>query len=173
MFDREPDPEDVRERQAKRQQHQQNLSAASRGGQPMDEQYIDKMTDEDLSSETVSRLSNLLDRDFMLGNLQEAEVHEFRWLARVAVKEVAGYHPREDSIWQGTLRAAAKDDVAEAERPLDAADRAEIEQFVMGVIARATRGRDCWQQEMFNKTITASETREIGGDDDGGFMFNR
>jgi len=37
------------------------------------------------------------------------------------------------------------------------------------VIARATRGRGGWQQEMFNKTIQASETREVN-DDDGGFL---
>jgi len=40
----------------------------------------------------------------------------------------------------------------------------------MAVISRATRGKDGWQQEMFNKTIQASETREVGDDDGGGFL---
>jgi len=40
----------------------------------------------------------------------------------------------------------------------------------MGVIARATRGKDGWQQTMFNKTISASETRKVDDDDDGGFL---
>jgi len=70
---------------------------------------------------------------------------------------------------------------AEAERPMDRAysqklpalddvDKTIIEQFIMGVISRATRGKDGWQQEMFNKTITASETREVDDGDDGGFL---
>lgn len=171
MFDRRKSDDELREEQRRNQRHQSNLNAARTQNTGMSEQYIDKMTDESLSSGTVERLSNLLDEDFMLGNLQEAEVHEYRWLARVAVKEVEGYHPREGSIWTGAVRAAAKDDVNEARQPLTAADRAEVEQFVMGAIARATRGREGWQQEMFNKTITASETREIDSDgDDGGFL---
>lgn len=168
MLNSEPDPQEVQQRQARQRQHQQNLASA--GETPMSKQYIDKVTGEDLSSDTVERLSNLLDRDFMLGNLDDAETHEYRWLARVAVKEVTGHYPRQDSIWQGELRAAAKDDPTDGDEALDAADRAEIEQFVMGAIARATRGRDGWQQEMFNKTIQASETREIDDDDDGGFL---
>lgn len=168
MFNSDPDPEEVREQEQRQRQHEQNLASA--GETPMSKQYIDKVTGEDLSSETVERLSNLLDRDFMLGNLDDAETHEYRWLARVAVKEVTGHYPRQDSIWQGELRAAAKDDPTDGDEALDAADRAEIEQFVMGAIARATRGREGWQQEMFNKTIQASETREIDDDDDGGFI---
>jgi hypothetical protein len=170
IFNGRKSDDEIREEQRRNQQHQTNLSAAHANGDGMSEQYIDKMTSHSLAAGTVERLSNLLDEDFMLGNLQEAEVHEYRWLARVAVKEVEGYHPREGSIWQGAVRAAAKDDVNEARQPLSAADRAEVEQFVMGAIARATRGREGWQQEMFNKTITASETREIDSDDDGGFI---
>jgi len=139
MFNSDPDREELREQEQRQRQHQQNLAAA--GDTPMSKQYIDKVTGEDLSSDTVDRLSNLLDRDFMLGNLDDAETHEYRWLARVAVKEVTGHYPRQDSIWQGELRAAAKDDPTDGDEALDAAERAEIEQFVMGAIARATRGR--------------------------------
>jgi hypothetical protein len=60
------------------------------------------------------------------------------------------------------------DDKSQNLPPLDEVDKAVIEQFLMGVIARATRGKDGWQQEMFNKTITASERREVGEEDDGG-----
>jgi len=161
--------EELREEQRERQLHQMNLSATD-ADRPMDAAYIDKMTDHELQDGTVDMLSNLLDQDFLLGNLNEAEVHEYRWLARVMTLEIKSLHPSGDSVFQGDLRAVAFDDESESLEALSQRDLATVEQFIMGVIARATRGRDGWQQEMFNKTITASETRDVGDDDKGGFI---
>jgi hypothetical protein len=161
--------EEIREENREQQLHQMNLSAAD-ADRPMDTAYIEQMTDHDLQDPTVDMLSNLLDQDFLLGNLTEAEVHEYRWLARVMVLEIQSLHPSKDAIFQGKARAAAFDDKAQEINPLSEREKAVVEQFVMGVISRATRGRDGWQQEMFNKTITASETRDVGDDDSGGFL---
>jgi hypothetical protein len=161
--------DEIRKEAAERQMHQMNLSAAG-AEHPMDTAYIDKMTDHDLDDPTVDILANLLDQDFLLGNLAEAEVHEYRWLARVMMLEVESIHPNADSVFSGDVRAVAYDDKHDALTPLSAREKAVIEQFIMGVISRATRGRDGWQQEMFNKTIQASETREVNDDDDGGFL---
>jgi hypothetical protein len=128
------------------------------------------MTDHELDQGTVDILSNLLDRDFMLGNLNDAEIHEYRWLVRVLRLEIEALHPNEESVWKGPLRAIAFDDRGDALPALSEQDLSIIEQFLMGVISRATRGKDGWQQEMFNKTIQASETREVSDDDDGGFL---
>jgi hypothetical protein len=157
------DPEEDRREDARRQQeHQMNLRAATAESErPMDEAYIDKMTDHQLSQGTVNIMSNLLDQDFLLGNLEEAEVHEYRWLSRVIRLEVESLHPNQDSVFTDELRAVAFDDERQKLPPLDEADKSVIEQFIMAVIARATRGEDGFQQEMFNKTITASETREV------------
>lgn len=165
--------EEKRREEAKLQQrHQHNLQAATAESQrPMDQAYIDKMTDHELEQGTIDILSNLLDQDFLLGNLTDAEVHEYRWLARVLRLEVESLHPNQDSVFQGELRMVAFDDTSQRLPALDEVDKTIIEQFIMGVIARATRGEDGFQQEMFNKTIQASETREVD-DDDGGFMFS-
>jgi hypothetical protein len=161
--------EKAREEQREEREHNTNLSAAqAQADKPMDKAYIDKMTDHQLSQGTVDILSNLLDQDFMLGNMTDAEVHEYRWLARVIRLEVEALHPNQDSVFQGQLRMVAFDDKAQNLPPLDEGDKAVIEQFLMGVIARATRGKDGWQQKMFNETIVASERREVGDDDDGG-----
>jgi len=164
-------PEEMQEEQRQQQLHQMNLNGARQEAErPMDTAYIDKMTGHQLEQGTIDLLSNLLDQDFMLGNLSDAEVHEYRWLVRVLRLEIEALHPNEDSIWQGRLRAVAFDDPSDALPSLSEQDLSIIEQFLMGVIARATRGKDGWQQEMFNKTIQASETREVGEDDDGGFL---
>lgn len=170
ILDRGPTPEEVREEQRSDQAHNMNLDAGRARAEGMDRTYINEMTEHELDQGTVDILSNLLDRDFMLGNLSDAEVHEYRWLARVLRLEIEALHPNEESIWQGDLRAVAFDDRNDALPSLSEQDLSIIEQFLMAVIARATRGKDGWQQEMFNKTITASERREVGNDDDGGFL---
>ncbi|MFC6875430.1 hypothetical protein [Halobellus marinus] len=161
--------EELREERREEKLHQMNLSA-NEADRPMDTAYINEMTNHQLQEPTVDKLSNLLDQDFMLGNLNDAEVHEYRWLARVMRLEIEALHPHPDSVFQGDVRAAAFDDEEAAIEPLSEKDKAIIEQFLMAVISRATRGRDGWQQEMFNKTISASETRDVGGDDDDGFL---
>jgi len=160
-----------REEAEENEEHRMNLSAArAEAEQPMDKAYIDQMTDHQLSQGTIDIMSNLLDQDFLLGNLTDAEIHEYRWLARVLRVEVEALHPSQEAILQGGVRMVAYDDVAQRLPPLDEVDKTVVEQFLMGVIARATRGKDGWQQEMFNKTITASERREVDSDDDGGFV---
>jgi len=160
-----------REQAEQRQRHELNLNAAhAEAEKPMDRAYIDKMTDHQLSQGTIGVLSNLLDQDFLLGNMTDAEIHEFRWLARVLRLEVEAVHPPQDSVLKDDLRMAAYAKHNQNLPALDDIDKTVIEQFIMGVISRATRGKDGWQQEMFNKTITASETREVDEADDGGFL---
>lgn len=165
------DEEKIREESRKHDRHSANLNAAAAHGQDLDTKtYIDKIVDHSLDDATISELEAWLDEDFMHGNLEEAEVHEFRWLARVSKNEVVAAHPNEDSVFEGKLRAAAVDNTNVAHTPLTNREQAMIHQFTQAVTARATRGRGGWQQEEYNKTITASETREVGDDDDGGFL---
>jgi len=170
MLDSEPTAEEVRDEQRRQQLHQMNLDGARTQSESMDRTYIREMTDHELDQGTVDILSNLLDRDFMLGNLSDAEVHEYRWLARVLRLEIEALHPNENSIFEDSVRMIAFDDRKDKLPSLSEQDLTIIEQFLMAVIARATRGKDGWQQEMFNKTIQASETREVGDDDGGGFL---
>jgi len=169
VFGRGKSDDELREEQRDEQRHMRNLSAAE-SERPMDRAYINEMTDHQLQEPTVGILSNLLDRNFMLANFNEAEVHEYRWLARVCRLQVEALHPPQDSFFQGQVRAMMYDDPKENLKALTQREKAIINQFMMAVIARATRGRDGWQQEMFNKTITASETRTVDEDDDGGFL---
>ena len=170
VFD-ESEEQKRREEARQQQQEQMNLQAAqAEAERPMDKAYIDKMTDHQLEQGTIDILSNLLDQDFLLGNMTDAEVHEYRWLARVLRLEVEALHPSQGSVFKDDLRMIAYDSGDQRLPPLDEVDKTVIEQFLMGVISRATRGKDGWQQEMFNKTITASETREVDEADEGGFL---
>lgn len=161
--------EEIRDENRRDQRHQMNLSAASQ--QQTDRAHIDKLTEHELDEAQVDMLRNLAEENFLLANSSDAEVHEFRWLARLMKMEIEDQHPAQDTIWSGAKRAASFDDPSDTLTPLTESQRSVIEQYIMGVIARATRGRTGWQQEMFNKQITASETREVDADDDsGGFL---
>jgi hypothetical protein len=165
--DRGQSPEEARQDQQANQEHMANLQFADDG--QMDSGYIDQVTNSQLQQGTVDILANLLSKDFVLGNLSEAEVHEHRWLTRELVLEVEALHPRPDSMWRGRFRQVAAGREREALEPLDDAQKAEMHQFIQGVINRVTRSRDGWQQEEVNKSYRVSERREPDKDD-GGFL---
>jgi len=159
-------PEEAQADQQNNQEHMANLQFSDDG--QMDVGYIDQVTNSQLQQGTVDILANLLSKDFVLGNLSEAEVHEHRWLTRELVLEVEALHPRPDSMWRGRFRQVAAGREREALEPLDDAQKTTMQQFVQGVIARVTRSRDGWQQEEVNKSYRVSERREPDKDD-GGF----
>jgi len=70
----EPTPEEQQAMQEANQDHSANLQFADDGG--LDPGYIDKVTNSQLQQGTVRILGNLLSKDFVLGNLSDAEVHE-------------------------------------------------------------------------------------------------
>jgi hypothetical protein len=162
-----PTVEEQQEMQEANQDHSTNLQFADDGA--MDAGYIDKVTNSQLQQGTVRILRNLLSKDFVLGNLSEAEVHEHRWLTRQLVLEVEAAHPRTNSMWRGRFRQVASGMERDALKPLDDAQKTVMHQFIQGVITRATRSRDGWQQEEVNKSYRVSERREPDSDD-GGFL---
>jgi len=165
----EPDIDEQREEQKRNQIHMQNLAGAHQDG-PVDSDYVSHITDTELNQGTVRILENMLSRDWVLANFDDAEVHEIRWLSRVMMKQLEALHPAEDSIWTGEMRKYAADDDRQALEPLDSAQRLVIFETIQGVISRATRSKDGWQQENFNKTIKQSETCDRSQDDAGGWL---
>lgn len=159
--------EEIQADQQANQEHMTNLQFAGDGS--MKAGYIDKVTNSQLQQGTIDILSNLLSKDFVLGNLSEAEVHEHRWLTRQLVLEVEAAHPRERSMWRGRFRQVASGQRRDALKPLDDAQKTVMQQFIQGVITRATRSRDGWQQEEVNKSYRVSERREPDKDE-GGFI---
>ncbi|WP_435551965.1 hypothetical protein [Natrinema sp. CGMCC1.2065] len=166
----EQDVDEQREEQRRQQMHMQNLGSAGAQDSPVDPDYVDRITTSEMDQGTVRILKNMLSRDWVLANFDDAEVHEIRWLARVMMKQLEALHPPEDSIWTGELRKYAADDDRQALEPLDSAQRLVVFETIQGIISRATRSKDGWQQENFNKTINQSETIDRSSDDDGGWL---
>lgn len=165
------DEPDEREEQKRNQMDMQNLAEAGATGPPTaNPDYVDRITHSNLDQGTVDILSNMLSQDWVLGNLGEAEVHEIRWLVRVMMMQLESLHPPADSIWTGELRQYASGNQRQALEPLDPAQKLVIFELIQGVIARATRSKDGWQQEIFRKQIKQSETVDRSSDDEGGWL---
>ncbi|MDR9382218.1 MAG: hypothetical protein RI560_11205 [Natronomonas sp.] len=167
LMNRQSGVEQQQQRQQANQEHMANLQFAADGS--MDRGYIDQVTKSELDPGTVEILSNLMSKDFVLGNLNDAEVHEHRWLSRELLLEVEAMHPNPGSMWQGRFRQVASGEERNGLRPLDDAQKTVMQQFIQGVIARVTRSKEGWQQEEVNKSYSVSERREPDADD-GGFI---
>jgi len=150
VLDSEPTAEEVRDEQRRQQLHQMNLDGARAQSEPMDRTYIREMTEHELDQGTIDILSNLLDRDFMLGNLSDAEVHEYRWLARVLRLEIESLHPNESSIFEDNVRMIAFDDRKDKLPSLSEQDLTIIEQFLMAVLGRTPTSADMAEQGKYS-----------------------
>jgi len=145
------------ERQEKRQRHSQNIQQAAQSGDPNPD-FVTKIVETGLDPGTANMLTNLLQSDWVLGNLDDAEVHEARWLARTIADEVYAMHPHEDSIWQGDLREYSFGDSSQNLTALNSAEKTKIFQLIQAFTVRVTRSEGMEQQEIFQKSISESRT---------------
>jgi len=143
-----------------------NIQAAEQGADPSTA-YVETILESELQDPTKEMLLNLLSRDWVLSQMNEAEVHEQRWLARVMADEIYAMHPAEDSIWQGAIRAYASDDPKQDIESLSSAEKTQIFQFIQGFISRVLRSRDGMQQETFRKNVRESRRPSEDGDSGG------
>ena len=156
-------------RQKQRQMEQMSLQQAAQG-EPANTEFVDKIIQTGLDEGTAEMLTNLLQSEWVLGNLDDAEVHEARWLARTIADEVFAMHPSEDSIWQGDVREYASGDASQNLKPLNSAEQTKIFQLIQAFTVRVTRSEGMEQQEIFRKSINESSTVDKTQDTSGGWL---
>lgn len=163
--------QEQREAQESMQDHSQNLSQAAQMAPDFSDrrEYLEALINEELDNATVGMLKNMTSPDFILSNLQDAEINEIKKLREITLKKVFAAHPHGKATMQGEIRDQVYHDGAPTEA-LDQNQKALIDQYVRGAFARVARSRDGFQQEQFGKTISASERRTQDKESDGGFL---
>lgn len=157
--------EQEREQQRTERDHNRNLEAASAergmfdGEGRMRRAVVKELTQTDVSDGTAQLVSNMLTKDFVLGNLTEAEQHEIKWLARQMRIELRDIHPHDRSVWQGEFGQFFFEDEYALEA-LDDLELAQLEQMLLTVSTRAGRGRDGFATRQLNTSINVSERRD-------------
>lgn len=135
-------------------------------------EYLEAVIDDELDHATVGMLRNMTSPDFILSNLQDAEINEIKKLREITLKKVFAAHPHPKATMQGQAREEVYDNGSKFS-PLDQNQKALIDQYVRGAFARVARSREGFQQEQFGKTISASEVRNESEDGGGGlFSFS-
>lgn len=126
-------------------------------------QYFDELMKTEVDDHTVGLLKNMFGREMMLGNIDEADYHEVRWLARNLIEFVYAEHPDERSTFVGNRRKMLSGDYGDGLRPLNGIQRAWIEMSVFNFLFIVSRSKSGFQQEMNSKTINVQEARRQEG----------
>lgn len=155
-----------RERQSKLEQqaHAAQLDGMFEG---TDVEYLREMVKSQLDPGTVQVLDNLISPDFVLSNMREADLTEFKYLLEVKVQRVFERHPPMGGI-AGKERAYYYDDPKDNLSPLRSQDRDVIRSYKDGIWQRARRSKGGWQQDKFGETTSRVETVDNGGEESSG-----
>lgn len=142
--------------------HQQQLGQLHNDDGTLRQQYVESLTRSELDPSTIRLLQNYLTRDYVLGNLKEAEIHEMKWLLEADKVEIFAMHPRQGSSMTGARRAwmLEEDEEWAALSPLTEQERKDIENVLRGVYTRIARSRGGWQQEEMSKVTSVSEVHD-------------
>lgn len=162
------------EQQRAEQDDRMNLSRAAQETPDYMErrEYLETLVDSGLDPGTADVVVNMLQQDFVLGNIDDADFYEIKKLREITVKKIHAMHPHPKSIMQGSLRGQVYGETATNLKPLSQEDKAKIDTFVRGALMRLSRSKDGFQQEELGKTIAASERRDVDNEKSGWLSFS-
>ena len=116
---------------------------------------VDDLEDR-LQQGTILKIQAMLNKEWVLAHLTDAEAHDARfWLDVMRIK-ILGEHPPEESAIRGPLRAYLFDEQMEGLWPLTAAERNTINQLIETLKARVTRGRGGFERKQMNTSYAAA-----------------
>lgn len=117
-----------------------------------------------LHESTISKLQNMLSRDWVLANMSQAQEHDIRYKLDVLRFKIIGIHPPEESVITGPTRAFLFNDASEEMEPLSQQQRLLVDEFIESLKGRLTRGREGFERQQMNTSI--AETRSAREEDD-------
>lgn len=163
-----------REKQREQQEHVQNLKAADHQqgslGLGNDQDYLRELLHSRLSEGHRDLLENLLSRDFVLANYNEAQLQELKYELEIVRDMFFSMHPDEECAVTGQFAGYVFDDPSAAIEPLTEEEKLRVVQFFDGVFSRITRAKGMKQQEMNAKTIRESRTKSDNEEATGGVL---
>lgn len=118
---------------------------------------------------TVAKLQNMLSRDWVLGNITEAQEHDARHKLEVLKLKVLGTYPPEESAIQGDVRAFLMDNPEENQTALTAQEQILIDELIETLKTRIGRGRGGFERKQENTSISRAETDTDPEEEQGGW----
>ena len=169
----EPSQDELMERQARQQMHQSNFGRMESGQNVPNKEYLHELTENQVDDTTIELMQNLFSHDFMLSNLNPAEVIEQKWLVRVVSRKIKRMHPDSDAFAVGETRKVVFDDPRAGLKPLSPHQESLIDQAVLQFLTRPPRSREGWQQDEVSKQLTVSKVEGEEDNSGSGGLFAR
>lgn len=155
------------DRQREHQERQRLMEEAFNHKGELDRGWMREILDtEDLEEHlqpfTIKKIQAMLNKEWVLSNLTDAEAHDRIWWLETMRLKIYGEHPPEESSIQGPLRAFLFDDETEGLWALTSAERNAIDQIIKTVQNRTTRGRGGFERKQMNTNIARTESEKAG-----------
>jgi hypothetical protein len=162
--------EEQQERQRDFQREQQTLQQAFNQQGQLSRGWMREILDTDdlenyLQPYTIDKIQAMLNKQWVLANLTDAETHDRIYKLEVMKYKILGEHPPEESSIQGPLRAFLFDEEMEGLWALTAQERNTIDQIITTLQNMVTRSRGGFERKQINTNIARTETESNGKDE--------
>lgn len=152
-----------REREREFKREQRSLQQAFNQDGELDRGWMREILDtndleEQLQEFTIAKIQAMLNKQWVLANLTDAETHDRVYKLEVMKYKILGEHPPEESEIVGPVRAFLHDDETEDLRPLTPQERNTIDQIIVTIQNMVTRSRDGFERKQINTNIARTES---------------
>lgn len=157
--------EEEREKQREFQREQRLAQEAFNNQGQLSRGWLQEILDTDdlesrLQEQMVVKIQQMLNRQWVLANLTDAETHDRIYKLEVMKLKLLGEAPPDESAVQGPLRAWLYDDEEERLQSLTAQERNSIDQIITTLQNMVTRSRGGFEREQINTNIARTESQQ-------------
>jgi hypothetical protein len=157
------------------QKEQETLKQAFNANGELDRGWMREILDtedleEILQPWTIEKIQAMLNKQWVLSNLTDAETHDRVYKLGVMKIKILGEHPPEESQIKREFRAFLYDDPTENLGELTPQERNTVDQIIMTLQTMVARSRDGFERKQINTRIGRTESESSGSESsDGAF----
>jgi len=171
--------EKQREKERAEEREERRLQEAFNANGELDKGWMKEILNtDDLESHLdpfeLNKVRALINRQWVLANLTDAQVHD-RWYKLEVMKlKIFGEFPPSESAIQGPMRAFLFDDEMEQLTALTAEQRNAIDQIIASLQNMLTRSKEGFERKQINTNIARTEREQTENDGKGKLgLFSR
>lgn len=162
-----------REKERAEEKEQRRLQQAFNAEGQLDKGWMKEILNTDdleqhLDEYMLAKVRALINRQWVLSNLTEAQAHD-RWYKLEVLKyKIYGEFPPDESAIQGPARAFLYDDEMEQLTSLTAEERNVIDQILLSLQNMVMRSKDGFERKQINTNIARTEREQTENEESGG-----
>lgn len=174
--DRRPNEEQLMQEQSRQERHMQLQAQAPEEVSGGIDDYME-MIRSDVDPDTLQVLDMLIEKDFALGNLSDADIHELKWLREITKLKLEAIHPSETTAMKGKKRQLVYTKNGQNEtgalplEPLSEYEQLRVDEIIRAAHLMASRSHGGFQWDQIAKSYSVSEIRDRDEEEGGWLSF--